>query len=202
MRLPDGYLEDAKGRLVPVEMIPPLDLTRDGLVRDLVEEAKALHTALAAFKTRAFDETEAFVALSGEEYGVRIGGEKGNVTLHSLDGRYRVERSVADYLVFDERLQVARALIDTCIREWTDGSRSEVKALVDFAFKTNSEGRVSAHRVLGLRRLAIEHPTWKQAMEAITDSMQVAETRRYFRIYERDEATRTYRPLSLNLASV
>lgn len=202
MQVPEGYMKDAKGRMVPMDMVAPVDLARNDLVKEIVDEAKLVRDTLATFKAKSMGDTAAFIQLSGEEYGVRIGGEKGNVTLHSFDGKYRVERKMTDYIVFDERLQVAKELIDECIREWTDGSRSEVKALVDHAFKANSEGKVSTHRILGLRRLNINHPTWNKAMQAITDSMEVVETKAYLRVYERDETTKAYKPISLNLSAI
>ncbi|SCY71020.1 Protein of unknown function [Desulfoluna spongiiphila] len=202
MQVPEGYMKDMKGHLVPLEQVEELDLMRDDLVKEIVERAKATQKVLADFKVRAMADTAAFVQLSGEKYGVKIGGKKGNVTLHSFDGRYRIERAMADYIVFDERLQVAKELIDECIHEWTDGSRSEVKALVDHAFKTDSEGKVSTSRVLGLRQLKIVHPKWKKAMEAITDSMKVADTKPYLRVYERDEKTDAFKPVALAMAAV
>ena len=201
-QIPEGYMEDMKGRLVPLDMVDELDQTRDALVREIVAAAKSTQEVLCTFKIKAMEDTQAFVELSGEQYGVKIGGKKGNVTLYSFDGRYRIERAMSDYIVFDERLQVAKELIDECIHEWTDGSRSEVKALVEHAFKANSEGQVSTHRVLGLRQLKIDHPTWKRAMEAIADSMQVAETKAYLRVYERDEETDGYKPVALALSAV
>lgn len=202
MQVPEGYMEDMKGHLVPLDQVAALDLMRDALVKELVADAKATQKVLAEFKCKAMADTQAFVQLSGEQYGVKIGGKKGNVSLLSYDGKYRIDRAMCDYIVFDERLQVAKELIDECIQEWTDGSRSEVKALVDHAFKANSDGKVSTDKVLGLRRLKIDHPTWKKAMDAITDSMNVAETKPYFRAYERDEETDTYKPIPLALAAL
>lgn len=201
-QIPDGYMMDTKGRLVPLDMVSELDQTRDGLVRELVAEAKATQKVLASFKIKAMDDTQAFIELSGEQYGVKIGGDKGNVKLYSFDGKYRIERSMSDYIVFDERLQIAKELIDECVREWTGDSRSEVKALVEHAFKTNSEGKISTQRVLGLRRLKIDHPIWNKAMAAIGDSMQVIETKAYLRVYERDEKGQGYQPVSLALSAV
>ncbi|BCS94594.1 sulfate transporter [Desulfoluna limicola] len=202
MQVPDGYMKDMKGHLVPMDQVDELDLMRDALVKELVADAMATQKVLAEFKGKAMADTQAFVQLSGEEYGVKIGGKKGNVSLLSYDGRYRIDRAMSDYIVFDERLQVAKELIDECILEWTDGSRSEVKALVEHAFKANSDGKVSTDKVLGLRRLKITHSTWKRAMEAITDSMNVAETKPYFRAYERDEETEAYKPIALALSAL
>ena len=202
MVIPEGYMEDMKGRLVPLDRVDEIDQTRDSLVREIVENAQKTREVLKGFKTKAMEDTQAFVELSGEQYGIKLGGKKGNVTLHSYDGRYRLERAMSDYIVFDERLQVAKKLIDECILFWTDGTRTEVKALVEHAFKTNSEGKVSTHKVLGLRQLKMNHEKWDMAMNAIAASMKVVETKAYLRIYERDENTGAYNPISLALSAV
>ena len=58
------------------------------------------------------NDVQAFVELSAEQYGAKLGGIKGNVTLTSYDGKYKIQRAIAEYLHFDERLQVAKELID------------------------------------------------------------------------------------------
>ena len=134
--LPAGYRPDAHGRLVPVERIRPIDLARD----ELVAEARELSLRLQRFKARAFADVAAFVELSAERYGARIGCSKGNVALLSFDGRYKVQRAIQDSLVFDEGLLAAKALIDECVHEWTADARSEVRALVNDAFLADRSG--------------------------------------------------------------
>jgi hypothetical protein len=199
-KIPDGYMQDAKGRLVPVEMVAPIDQARDQLVREIVAGAQRQAAFMAAFKQRTFDDIQAFVELSAERYGVKMGGIKGNVTLMSFDGRYKLVRAIADFMVFDERLQVAKQLIDGCIHEWSQGARAEIKALVNDAFQVDKAGRVNTTRILGLRRLEINDPQWQQAMKAIGDSLTVAATRAYVRVYERVGDTDEYRHINLDLA--
>ena len=43
--------------------------------------------------------------------------------------RYKILRAVQETLTFDERLQAAKSLIDECLAEWTQGARSEIRAL-------------------------------------------------------------------------
>jgi len=197
----DG-LFDAKGRWVPRRLIKEVDLARDELVGELIERAREASTALAEFKERTMADIAAFVELSAEKYDVQIGGKKGNVTLLSFDGRYKIVRAMADRLVFDERLQAAKELVDECIREWTAGSRDEIRVLVEHAFQADRQGKISTERVLGLRRLEIESDRWREAMRAISDSVQVASTTAYVRFYERVGETDRYRPISLDVASV
>ncbi|MDR3249404.1 MAG: DUF3164 family protein, partial [Treponema sp.] len=112
---------------------------------------------------------------------------KGNITLSTYDGQYRLVVAVDDNLVFDERLQVARDLIGDCIKKWSNGSRDEIRILVQDAFQVDKTGRINTARVLGLRRLNINDPDWQKAMAAITDSIQVSGSKQYLRFYERKE---------------
>lgn len=198
--VPEGYWRDADGRLIPEEMIKPVDRARDELVNELVADAKRAAEELAVFKAKAFEGIAAFVERSAKDYRVKLGGNKGNVSLISYDGRYKVVRQVSESLVFDERLQVAKELIDQCIQRWGGESRPELYMLVQDAFQVDQTGKVSTGRVLGLRKHNIDDPKWKQAMKAITDSVRTASSKAYIRFYERDDRGE-YRPISLDVAS-
>ena len=200
--IPAGYWRDGEGRLIPENMVKPIDKARDDLVRELVGKAKVASAILADFKTKAFGDIGAFVEMSGEQYGVKLGGVKGNVTLLSFDGRFKIVRQIQAHLVFDERLQAAKQLIDECIQTWTEGSRDEIKALINDAFQVNKEGKINTARVLGLKRLNISDEKWLRAMQAIADSVQVAGSKPYIRIYERIGDTDQYQPISLDVAGV
>ncbi|MCC5790938.1 MAG: DUF3164 family protein [Opitutales bacterium] len=198
--IPEGYMEDHKGRLVPTSSIKEIDITRDNLVKEIVSQAKKLSEAISQFRLIAHSEIQAFTELSAKEYGCELGGRKGNLTLLSFDGKYKVQRAVSDHLVFDERLQTAKQLIDECLIEWSDGASDKLKTLVNDAFQVSKEGQINTGRVLSLRRMDFDHEKWKMAMEAISDSLQVASTKTYLRIYERVGQTNSYKNLPLDIA--
>ena len=200
--IPAGFMQDARGSLVPIDRIREIDIVRDELVREIVAKAKSQSAVLTQFKAAVFGDIEAFLQLSGEKYGVVMGGKKGNVSLLSFDGRFKVQRAVSESLVFDERLQVAKELIDQCIHDWSQGARSEIRALINDAFQVDKEGRVNSARILSLRRLDIKDEQWNKAMQAIGESMQVSGSKTYFRVYERIGDTEQYRPISLDVAGV
>jgi len=203
MNVPDGYKEDAKGNLVPLAKIKEIDLMRDTLVHEIVQEAIGLSELIKAFKHNVFGNVAAFVQLSGEQYGAKLGGNKGNVTLTSYDGRYKIQRAYAENLVFDERLQAAKALIDDCINRWAaEGINDNIRVIVNEYFQVDKEGNVNTTMVLSLRRFNILDDGWKKAMDAISDSLRVAGTKAYVRIYKRVGDSDQYEPISLDLASV
>lgn len=200
--IPDGYRRDAQGRLVPNDTIKPIDKARDELVLELIQKAKKQRDSLAQLKASIFGDIEAFVEMSAEQYGVIVGGKKGNVQLLSFDGRYKVVRAIQESLNFDERLQAAKTLIDACLRDWSQGARPELLALVNDAFRVDQKGEIRTARVLALRRLDISDDRWQRAMQAIADACQVVGSRAYVRFYERVGSTDQWAPISIDIAGV
>ena len=198
---PEGYWRNARGGLDPIETIKPIDRARDELVRELVAGARALSGDVRRYKEKALADIGAFVQLSGEQYGVHLGGNKGNVTLVSYDGQYKVLRAVAEHLSFDERLQAAKALIEECLSEWTQGARPELRAIVNRAFETDKAGNLNTNAILALRRLDIADKRWQRAMQAISESLQVVGSKSYIRLYERIGDSDKYQLISLDVAA-
>jgi len=202
VQIPEGFRMDAQGRLVPESMLKPIDLERDRLVLEVVEKSKALSKALADFKAQVFGDIEALVTLSAEQYGAKLGGRKGNISLLSIDGRFKVQRAIAENIQFDERLQAAKGLIDECLHEWTTGARPEIVTLVNDAFRVDQAGNIRTGSVLALRRLQIEDERWQRAMQAIGEAVQVVNTKSYVRVYERVGDSDQYQAIPLDIAGV
>jgi hypothetical protein len=198
--IPAGYWQDANGNLIPESKVKEIDQVRNLLVYDLCRMAEGQSMALTGFKLTAMNEIASFASLSMEQYGVKTGGDKGNITLLSYDGKYKVTRQMQDKITFGEQLMAAKALIDECVHEWAVNANDNIKALVNHAFQTDKEGKINTARVLGLRRLDIRDAKWQLAMQAIADSMQTASTKPYVRFYKRDERTQEYLAISLDVA--
>lgn len=196
-----GHRRDALGRLVPEANIKTIDLLRDELVRELVEKARVLSLQIAEAKADFHARIASYVELSTMEYGIKRGGKKGNVTLISYDGRYKVERAISELIHFDERLQAAKALIDDCLNDWTSDSRSELRALVQDAFSVDQAQNIRVQQILALRRFQIEDERWRSAMQAISDSIQIIGSKSYVRFFERVGNTTSWRRISLNMAN-
>lgn len=191
------YLRNAKGGLDPIETIREIDIARDEVVRELAKIAENVNKTLAEFKKTALETIAAFVSLAADQHGVTLGGEKGNVTLRAYDGSLSIQRDISELITFDEGLQIAKQLIDECMREWTKNAGPELRAIVDEAFQVDKQGKISTTRVLGLRRLDIKDVKWKKAMDVISDSVTITGTRAYIRVYKRNGDTEHQIPLDL-----
>lgn len=199
---PEGYMRDHRGRLIPVSMVKPVDQLRTELVARLIAQAEAMAHTLAEFRSACDSEIGAFVDLSAAEYDVHHGGRRGNLQLVSFDGLFKVQRQVSDRLTFDERLQHAKALIDECLEEWSQGADEKIRLLVQDAFQVDKSGAINVDRVLGLRRIKIDDEKWLRAMQAINDSIQTDSSKSYLRFYKRGSVDDAWTPISLDLATV
>jgi hypothetical protein len=199
MEVPDGYMRNGVGHLVPIESIKEIDLARDEFVREVVAQATDVSDILDQFKKKVSGDMQAFLELSAEKYGADLGGARGNLSLTSYDGRYKVLRAVSDRIDFDERLQIAKELVDDCLREWSKAAGPELRTLVEGAFQVDKKGRINVKRILDLRNHKIEHPAWKRAMDAIGDAVTVVGSCTYYRIYERDDEG-NYNQISLDFS--
>ncbi|NPA72699.1 MAG: DUF3164 family protein [Gammaproteobacteria bacterium] len=199
---PEGYMKDASGRLVPINLVTDIDKTRDHLVQEIIAKAQETNRLLSVFKNRTMEDIAAFIELSAEKYNISMGGQKGNITLMSFDGRFKVQRAVSEKLMFDERLQVAKELVDKCIHRWTEGSNPEIRALIEHAFQTDKQGNISTARIFSLMKLDIKDDDWVSAMNAIKDSIQVSGSKSYLRIYERINNSENYQSIVLDIASI
>ena len=128
------FMTDSQGREVPIAMIKDIDILRDQTVKAIMTKTFAMRDALVSFKQGIWSDIQEFLSLSSEQHGSSWGGKKGNITLTTYNGQYMLKIAVNDNLQFNEKLQIAKQLIDECIKEWATGARPELRALIDNAF--------------------------------------------------------------------
>ncbi|MDT9701983.1 DUF3164 family protein, partial [Streptomyces sp. P17] len=129
--IPDGrvhvgdktYLPDAKGALVPVELVKPQHLLEDETVRKIAGFWLALSEQVSRFREHTFMDLGDFDAILAQEYGATRGGAKGNKTYQTHDGLFRIEVRINDQLDFGPELQVGKELFDECLNEWSADTR-------------------------------------------------------------------------------
>lgn len=194
------YMADAKGGLVPLSLIKPQHLLEDELVRKVLGYAVELSERVSRFKEHTFEDIGNFEALLVQEYGSTVGGAKGNKTLSTHDGLYKISVQVADNIVFGPELQIAKALVDECLNEWAAGARDEIRAIVTRAFNTDKAGQINRSEIFMLLRLEIEDARWQRAMRAIRDAMRIEGSKTYVRCHRRDTVDGPWQAVTIDLA--
>ncbi|WP_028294265.1 DUF3164 family protein [Oceanobacter kriegii] len=200
--IPAGYMQDARGRLVPEDQVKEQDKLRDQCVSDLVDQAKAISQQLTEFKRKALADIADLLQIAADKYEVTLGGKKGNVSLASYNGQYKIQRVFAEQIHFSEELEAAKELFAVCLDKWTENADVNVRALVDRAFRTTRSGQIKTAELLGLLQLEIDDRDWQLATAALKDSIRVSGSTVYVRVYERIGDSDRYQQIPLDLASV
>lgn len=195
-----SYMRDARGALVPLELVRASDQLEDGVVRKIMGFALALSGQVARFKAHTFEDLGDFDALLAQEHGLTKGGPKGNRSYTSYDGLMRVSIRVADLIDFGPQLQIAKGLVDECLNEWAAESRAEIRAVVTRAFNTDKEGQINRSEIFTLLRLEIADARWQEAMRAIREAMRVVGSKIYVRIEQRPAPDAAWEAVTIDLA--
>jgi FKBP-type peptidyl-prolyl cis-trans isomerase (trigger factor) len=189
---------DARGNRVPTRYVPPKDKKRDKIVRKYYKRAEKVHADLDKLKTELRTDASAFVEEMKAEHGIVRGGEKGNLTLTSFDGRLRILIAQHDSITFNEQLQLAQDLINEFIQAKASGIDVDLQKLIDDAFYAE-KGNIRTSRILSLLRLDIKDERWQKAMKLIRESIQVASSKEYIRFYRKnDKGDFDYLPLDIS----
>lgn len=197
----EAHMYDARGSLTPVKLIKPQHLLEDQTVRKIIGYAQELSDQISRFRGHTFDDVASFSELLAQQYGTRVGGKKGNITLTSFDGLLKVTVQVADQLTFGPELQIAKHLVDECITAWANGARAEIRALVEHAFQVDKEGRINRAALFQLRRLDIDDEHWRKAMAALGDAIRVIGSKEYVRFYRRTDRNAAWNAITIDLAA-
>lgn len=195
------YMTDAKGNLVPLSSVKAMDKLIDETVRKMMNHARELSAQIGRFKGHCFDDVGSLQALIAQEYDAKLGGPKGNISLTTFDGLQKVTVQVADQIEFGPELQAAKSLVDACLSEWSEGSRDELRAIVNRAFNVDNAGQINRAELFMLLRVAIEDVRWQAAMQAIRDSIRVIGSKTYIRFHERDAVDGKQRAITIDLAA-
>lgn len=201
--IPPGWKLDGEGRLVKEANISEQHLEEDALVNQFMAQAVAVHTAMQQLKTLLTQTSDAFIAKLVKEYGVkRLEKIKGNVDFFSFNRQYRISRRVQDTIKVNARIEAARQLFDQYINAVTqDLADDGVKVLINRAFKPAKTNEFSVGKLVQLLNVEINHPLFRQAVEALRDALETDTSCVYYNFYQRNAAG-TYELLSLRFSDV
>jgi hypothetical protein len=196
----NGRWIDATGQPVPPKYINQVDKKRDALVERLNKVAVDLNKRLADFRVKVLDDVEKYLSDLETQYDVEARTKEGNKMLSNFSNTLRMEVKINKFIEFDERLAIAKEIIDDCIRKWSQGADDKITVLVMDAFKVDKKGKIDRDRVLGLKKLNIKDKDWAKAMDIIYDSIVVVGARAYLRFSMKDESGR-WQTIPLDIAA-
>lgn len=177
------YWLDGEGIKVPVDYISDEDQQRDKFVEDLIDDAIRLQGFISTLKAKMQAKVEVYLEGVASNYGEAW---QGNARIRNFSQTAEVEIRQAKLLTFDETLSIAKTKIDNCISKWAMGSRKEIIALVNQAFRVNQKQQLDVKEIMKLLSLDIQEEQWLEAMEIIKKSIRVESTKQYLNFRRRD----------------
>jgi hypothetical protein len=195
------YMTDGTGSLVPVGLVKAKDKLIDEVVRKIISYGLPLSGQVERFKGHTFKDIEDLLALLQQDYGVTLGGKKGNATLLSFDGLFKVKVTVADYIDYGPEIVAAKALIDEYLNDLASVANDELRAIVTLAFNTDKPGKINRAEVQRMLQWDIKDPRWLRAMDAIRDSIRVVGSKAYVNLYQRPTQQDEFKLISIDLAA-
>ena len=182
------YYKKADGTLVPEDQVKDIDKLRDQMVMGIADKMLYLKQEMNKTKADVVEDIEAFMETASEQYDVKYGGEKGNLTFTSFDGNVQIKYYSNDYLTFNEGIHVAKKLIDEFLEDITRDSSKSIKQIVNQAFNLK-QGRMDVKAILKLRDINETDPRWVKAMSIIDESRQYVSGNKSLRLYLKNRQT-------------
>lgn len=195
------YYVKGDGTLVPEDQVRDFDKLRDQFVMAAAEKMLSLRTEMIRAKADIIEDIEAFMEEAGEQHGIQMGGDKGNYTFTSFDGRVRLQYTGNESLRFNEGIYVAKKLIEDYLNDITTGASPAIKKIVASAFKFGQKG-ADVKAILKLREVNISDERWTKAMEIIDQSKVYVQTPRSLRLYVRSKASGKMELVPLDFSTI
>lgn len=190
----------SRGEDVPASAISAYDKRKESAVDRIMRKANHAHLCLKELKVLVADELDTVYKEHLKRKGFTEEDRKGNFTMTNYDKSVKIEVSNSSIITFDENIELVKLKLDEYIEKVTGDTTSDLRKLVQNAFKTR-KGNLDKARLLSLFEYNITDPLWKAAMDLLRESIKVVDTKRYFEISTRQEDG-SYKTLVLNFAGI
>lgn len=196
----DGRMRNGSDDLVLLKNIHETDLLFHDMVLGIAVIWQSLSGKIQRFKQYNFEDVTTVLDLLFEKYGVKRGGEEGNMQFFTFDRRFKLCIAIQKQIVFGPELQVAERKLRECLEQMTGVETSDLKTIVTAAFKL-VDGKLRVSEVLRLRSYKISNPLWNEAMQIIDDAIQVISKKKQIRLYEHNDRGE-YLAIPLDIAAL
>ncbi len=177
-------LRNADGDLVPV--------TKDVVARD-----KAIHGTISLLEgvqesnkqanKKVWKTWDNFFTEAYEKHGMNFFEEdKQSITLFSFDGKHKVSLSAPHNIVWNEKIGVAKKLIEEVVAEQYKDDPF-INALVKQLLNSQQGGKVNTYALSMFRKIENPDPRWAQAQKTIGEAQDVSQGKKYIRAYNKDQ---------------
>jgi hypothetical protein len=175
---------------------------RDRMVCDITAEVLKLQDKMKKTKIKIMGKINKHIAYKAKDKKFNLDKIDGNIQFSNYDNTLQVDINRGDIIFFDDNLKYAKEKMDRCIKKWNEGSRPEIKSLVQRAFNVDKSGRVNRALILDLKNIYSTDALWNEAIQLINDSVQVREKRTYIQFKSRANPKDKFTNINLNFSNL
>lgn len=190
----------AAGEVVPAEIISGHDKRKEQAVNRIAKQALKASDVLRDLKSLINNEVTKVYEEHLRIKNIDHNKAKGNYTLYNFDKSWMISIKNSEIIAFDDNINVVKALLDEYIEDVTNDSSSDIRLLVQNAFRTK-KGQLDKARLLSLFQYEIKHPIWQRAMDELKSSIDIQSSKMYVQVFQRDEQGE-YTAIPLSLSNV
>ena len=191
-------MRDSNGHDIPVKYVSAYDKARDKVTRRIHARFEKARGLLEAVVSESITDLDGLAKLKDSL------GEKGNFSARSFDGLIQVAIRQQYNIRLDERVIHARELMMEYVNsvlDRVDGvDVSALRLLVTEAFKVNSQGFLSAGRVLSLMRMEVNDAKWREAKMILKEALKSEKGKQYLICEVRKSTQGDFKAIRLDIA--
>ena len=191
-------MTDSMGNNIPVKYVSAYDKARDRATRRILARFQKARSMLEAVVAESIADLDELSKLKDSL------GEKGNFSARSFDGLIQVAIRQQYNIRLDERVIRARELMMEYVNsvlDRVDGvDVSALRLLVTEAFKVNSQGFLSAGRVLSLMRMEVNNDKWREAKMILQAALKPEKGKQYLICEKRKTTQGDFKAIRLDIA--
>ena len=195
------FLENSKGKRVPIELINPADRDRERMINQVFELAEELQVQLIETKQKMYFAIAEFMKKHG---GVPEFDVASMEQLHFTDfaAKRQLQIRKAEKIDYNEQLNTALRLLNECVEEWTQGDRPELCSLIQQVVSAGKKGKIDHAMLLRLQRINSTYPKFQKAQQLIAASINTYFAKQYLLIRKRDNAEGKFQTVNLNFSGI
>jgi len=175
----------------------------DKTASHIIRRAVKLSRLLEAFKGVTTEQLEA-IREKLNEYGAIRANSKGGFLLRTKDGTGKVLYKYSSICDWDERADKAEDLLTDFLKDVVKKRDKELFELVMGLLEKNKDGKLEFSRMQALyaKENLFTDPRWVEAIRLFKESFRVIDSKMRLEIYTRNEVTKEWEPVPLNLSSI
>jgi hypothetical protein len=195
--------QDENGTAIPTNRLTYLEKQAEKNTLKLLKGAQSINQQLVKFKNEVASLCDAIYEASLEETKTKGKDRKGNFTFFNFNRTIKVEVSISERIEFDDlKIQACQEKLNQLIDQGTTGVDSFLKGIIMDAFQ-KSNGSLDAKKVMSLKKhkSRTKATLYHEAMDLLDESIRRPESKRYFRIFLKNEEGK-YENIDLNFSSI